>query len=172
MKIVKGILLIGLFTLIGCEDDIIEPIPDNFTLEIDGRLDTTNEGYYLLELSNLSGQTQTIHRVTGTLLNHGLEPFPAEKVSWESSHEWYMTDTTGFIVRRIINSFGQWTIVDTSYITGFGGTPIPTINPSSYSGTDGEINTVIAPIYDMKGDTMAVKCIFRDLEETIYIILQ
>lgn len=163
--------LIGIIA-IGCEDDIIEPTPDNFTLEVDGRLDTTDEGYYKLELSNVSGQTQTIHRITGTLLNHGMEPFPAEKVSWESSHEWYLTDTAGFIVRRVVNAFGQWAVLDTFYITGFGGTPIPTINPSSYSGTGGEINTVIAPINDMKGDTMTVRCTFRDLEDVIYIILE
>jgi hypothetical protein len=34
---------------------------------------------------------------------------------------------------------------------------IPTINKVSYSGKGGEINTIIAPIKEMAGDTMVVK---------------
>lgn len=169
--IITGLLIgMGLIMLVGCEKEPIQPIPDNFTLEIDGRLDTTNEGYYVLELSQSS--FQTIHRVSGTLLNHGEEPYPPQYVNWESSHEWYLSDTTGYVVRRIVNVLGQWTIVDTMYLTNIGGLSVPTINPTSVSGTDGEINTMIAPIYEMKGDTMYVKCTFRDLEKTIGIILQ
>jgi hypothetical protein len=76
------------------------------------------------------------------------------------------------MIRRVINTNGQWVNVDTTYVTGFAGSIVPTINPSSYSGTGGEINTVIAPIDEMIGDTMVVKCKFKNLEKTIRIILQ
>jgi hypothetical protein len=34
---------------------------------------------------------------------------------------------------------------------------VPTTNSSTYSGKGGEINTVIAPIREMVGDTMVLK---------------
>ena len=49
---------------------------------------------------------------------------------------------------------------------------VPTINEFSYSGTGGEINTIIAPIDEMVGDTLIVKAKFEDLEETIRIVLE
>ena len=65
-----GILLIvlALFSfLTSCtkEDDIT--IPDNYTMELDGRLDTTNEGLYKLELNSSDNYIQTIHTIGGTL---------------------------------------------------------------------------------------------------------
>ena len=45
---------------------------------------------------------------------------------------------------------------------------VPTINKASYSGTNGEINTVIAPISEMKGDTMVVKAFNYNAKKTIY----
>ena len=45
---------------------------------------------------------------------------------------------------------------------------VPTINKTSYSGTNGEINTVIAPISEMKGDTMVVKAFNYNAKKTIY----
>jgi hypothetical protein len=167
-----GLLIgIGLIMLVGCEKDDILPI-DNYTLELNPRLDTTNEGYYRLELNSSDNSEQTIHRITGSLLNNGKEPYPPQKVDWESSHTWTLQDTTYIVVRRTINALGQWVTVDTMYVTQFAGFIVPTINPASYSGTDGEINTVIAPIDNMLGDTMVVKCKFRDIEKTIKIVLE
>jgi hypothetical protein len=45
---------------------------------------------------------------------------------------------------------------------------VPTINKSSYSGTKGEVNTVIAPISEMKGDTMVIKAFNYNAKKTIY----
>lgn len=165
------LILISLIGLISCEKEELQ-IPDNYTLSVDGRLDTTSEGLYKLQLNSTSNSIQTIHRLTGTLLNNGKEPYPPQLVSWESSHNWILNDTAYVIIRRFINPLGQWVTVDTTYVTGFGGAIVPTINSSSYSGTDGEINTVIAPIDNMVGDTMVVKCKFKDLEKTIRIILE
>ena len=166
-----GILALSLL-LFSCEDNIVDSIPDNYTMELDGRLDTTLDGFYKLQLNSTTNSIQTIHRITGQLLNNGEEPNPPQLVEWESSHYWTVTDTAYSYIRRIVNYNGQWVNVDTIYVTGFGGSIVPTINEFSYSGTTGEINTVIAPIDEMVGDTMIVKARFRDLEKTIRIILE
>jgi hypothetical protein len=168
----KTLLILTLaFAITSCEKEEII-LPDNYTLSVDGRLDTTNEGYYKLDLNSTANSIQTIHRLTGKLLNNGKEPYPPQLVNWESSHTWVLNDTAYVIIRRVINTNGQWVNVDTTYVRGFGGAIVPTINSSSYSGTNGEINTVIAPIDNMLGDTMVVKCKFKNLEKTIRIILE
>ena len=173
MKLLNGLIFLSLtFSFVSCEDIIVDPLPDNYTLELDGRLDTTNEGFYKLKLNSTQNSLQTIHRITGQLLNNGEEPYPPQLVEWESSHSWTVTDTAYVFIRRIVNVMGDWVNVDTTYVTGFGGALVPTINEFSYSGSGGEINTVIAPVDFMKGDTMVVKAHFRDLEETIRIILE
>jgi hypothetical protein len=175
-KLLKFILLfisvlILLTLLTSCEDTIMDELPDNYTLELDSRLDTTDDGLYKLELNSTQNSIQTIHRISGKLLNNGEEPYP-QLVEWESSHNWTLNDTAYVIVRRTINALGNWVTIDTSYVTGFNGIDVPTINEFSYSGTGGEINTVIAPIDDMVGDTLIVKARFEDIQETIRIVLE
>ena len=174
LTVVSGLLIgIGLIILTGCEKDPLYPLPiDDYTLEINPRLDTTNEGYYRLKLNSTSNSNQTIHRISGWLLNNGEEPYPPQKVEWESSHSWTLNDTAYVVVRRTINVLGDWVVVDTTYVTGFGGFNVPTINPASYSGTGGEINTVIAPIDNMLGDTMIVKAKFKEIEKIAKIVLE
>jgi hypothetical protein len=164
-------VLVFLILLTSCtkEDDIT--IPDFYTMELDGRLDTTDDGLYKLELNSSDNSIQTIHTIGGTLLNNGEEPYP-QLVEWESSHNWTLNDTAYVIVRRTINALGNWVIIDTSYVTGFNGSSVPTINEFSYSGDGGEINTVIAPIDEMVGDTLIVKARFEDIEKTIRIVLE
>ena len=167
--VLYSLMLLG--TLTSCTDDPLSDLPDNYTMELDGRLDTTNEGLYKLELNSTDNSIQTIHRITGKLLNNGEEPYP-QLVEWESSHQWTLNDTAYVFIRRTINVLGDWVDVDTTYVTGFAGTIVPTINEFSYSGDGGEINTVIAPIDEMVGDTLIVKARFEDLEETIRIVLE
>ena len=164
-------VLILLTLLTSCEDTIMDELPDNYTLELDSRLDTTDDGLYKLELNSTQNSIQTIHRISGKLLNNGEEPYP-QLVEWESSHNWTLNDTAYVIVRRTINVLGNWVTIDTSYVTGFNGSSVPTINEFSYSGDGGEINTVIAPIDEMVGDTLIVKARFEDLQKTIRIILE
>jgi len=166
-----GVLLL-LSMLVSCTTEDDTTITDFYTLELDGRLDTTNEGLYKLQLNSTQNSIQTIHRITGKILNNNEEPINPQLVNWESSHSWTVNDTAYVFVRRIINLYGEWVDVDTTYVTGFAGSIVPTINEFSYSGTGGEINTVIAPIDEMVGDTMIVKCRFNDLEKTIKIVLE
>ena len=112
-----GILALSLL-LFSCEDNLIDSIPDNYTMELDGRLDTTNEGYYKLDLNSTQNSIQTIHRITGQLLNNGKEPNPPQLVEWESSHSWILNDTAYVFIRRTINYLGEWVSVDTTYVTG------------------------------------------------------
>ena len=72
MKLLNGLLSVTLILgIVSCEDNIVDSIPDNYTMELDGRLDTTNEGYYKLDLNSTQNSIQTIHRITGQLLNNG-----------------------------------------------------------------------------------------------------
>lgn len=159
-----------LFLFVSCTSPTSFEIVDEYHLSIDGRLEMDGNGHYTLPLNQ--SKTQTVHRVGGSLLKNGKEPYPPEKVSWESSHYWVMTDTVGYVVRRILTPNGEWVNVDTSYVVGFGGYEVPTINSSSYTGKGGEINTMIAPINSMVGDTMIVKSSFQSITKTIKIILQ
>jgi hypothetical protein len=164
-------VLILLTLLTSCEDTIMDEMPDNYTLELDSRLDTTDDGLYKLELNSTQNSIQTIHRISGKLLNNGEEPYP-QLVEWESSHQWTLNDTAYVFIRRTINVLGDWVNVDTTYVTGFAGSIVPTINEFSYSSDGGEINTVIAPIDEMVGDTLIVKARFEDIQETIRIVLE
>lgn len=171
MKNILYILLLSVI-LISCSAPTSYDEVDNFELSIDARLDTLGTDLYSLNLSSGRNSIQTIHRLSGTLLNNGRAPYPPQPVTWESSHQWTLTDTAYVVIRRTINVLGQWVNVDTVYVTGYEGQLVPTINKHSLSGTDGEINTVIAPITSMRGDTMVVVARFEDLMEEIEIILQ
>lgn len=173
MNILSSVTILILFTLlIGCDDNIYDNFPDNYTMELDGRLDTTNEGLYKLNLNSSQNSIQTIHRISGKLLNHGKEPKNPQLVEWESSHSWILSDTAYVFIRSQINVFGDWVDVDTTYVTGFTGTIVPTINEFSYSGDGGEINTVIAPIDEMAGDTLIVQAKYEKLNKIIRIVLK
>jgi len=54
------------------------------------------------------------------------------------------------------------------------GEVVPTINEASYVGNDGEINTVIAPIYSMRYDTLKVKSTINEwnITQTLNIVLE
>ena len=86
-----GVLLVVLAllsSLMSCsvEDDIFEP--QEPTLEIDGRLVMDTNGYYHLELNQMTNQT--IHTVSGTVGN--TLNLPPLKVEWESNLQWVYQD--------------------------------------------------------------------------------
>ena len=86
-----GVLLVVLAllsSLMSCsvEDDIFEP--QEPTLEIDGRLTMDSNGYYHLELNQMTNQT--IHTVSGTVGN--TLNLPPLKVEWESNLQWVYQD--------------------------------------------------------------------------------
>lgn len=141
------------------------------TLELDGRLPIDSNGYYHLELINTS--SQTIHRITGVVKNSS-EPI---KVEWENNLFWWLLrgEIIANITKLYINPLdGSRHYVNLPPITNWKDELVPTINSSSYAGLNGEINTVIAPIYKMKGDTMRVVATIAEYKVTkqINIVLE
>jgi hypothetical protein len=177
-KLLDWIILIGavatMVFFVSCtpEDDII--LLEEPTLELDVRLPIDENGYYHLELvpSRLSNSNQTIHRITGKVLNT-TEP---TKVSWDSNLYWWLLkgETVANITKTYINYFtGELTYVNLPPLTNWEDALVPTINSSSYVGDGGEINTVIAPIFSMRTDTLEVKSTINEwnISQTIKIVL-
>ena len=164
-----SLMLLGTLTSCSIADDVL--VLEEPTLEIDARLPIDDNGYYHLELNPTSNQT--IHRITGRVLNT-LEP---TKVSWESNLYWWLLkgDVVANITKTYINYFtGEITYVNLPPLPNWEDVLVPTINSSSYVSDDGEINTVIAPIYGMRYDTLTVKSTINewDIRQEIKIVLE
>jgi hypothetical protein len=122
-------------------------------------------------ISNPSSN-QTIHRITGRVINT-TEP---TKVEWESNLYWWFLkgQVVANITKTYFNPFtGELQYVNLPPLINWKDALVPTINSASYVGKDGEINTVIAPIYRMKNDTLVVKMKVteRDVRQSIKIVL-
>jgi hypothetical protein len=172
VKVITSSLLFLL--LFGCSDSVaFEPVePDVIRVELNPRLNVDDNGYYHLELSD---NWQTLHRISGTAYINDI-PLEVLRVQWESDLYWYLGDTLGYIVNRNFNDDGMYVSVDTSYVIGFNGMEVPTINPVSYSNGIGEVNTMIAPVQSMVGDTMTIRMYFWNneyeiIDEAFYIVL-
>ena len=173
MKVITSSLLFLL--LFGCSDSVssFESVePDVIRVELNPRLNVDDNGYYHLELSN---NWQTLHRLSGTAYINDV-PLEVLRVQWESSHYWYLGDTLGYIVNRYLTTEGVYVSVDTSYVIGFNGMEVPTINPASYSNAEGEVNTMFAPVRTMKSDTVTIRMYFwnndyKIVDESFYIVL-
>ena len=158
------------------KDDVVVP-QKNYTFSIDSVLTQNGtkslsidaNGYYHLKL--IPNSNQQPHRITGRILVNGNEPIPAENIVWESNLYWWIRkgDTSAYISKSYINYFtGQFTIISLPPMIVSKDELVPTINKTSYSGKSGEINTVIAPISEMKGDTMVIKAFNYNAKKTIY----
>ena len=172
MKVITSSLLFLL--LFGCSDSTsFEPVePDEIRVELNTRLNVDDNGYYHLELSD---NWQTLHRLSGTAYINDV-PLEVLKVHWESSHYWYLGDTLGYVVNRYLTDDGIYVAVDTSYVIGFNGMEVPTINPASYSNSVGEVNTMFAAVQTMEDDTVTVRMYFWNneyeiIDEVFYIVL-
>ena len=168
-----------LFFLIGCskEEAALILSKKTFSLKIDSVLNSTgtrsvlydNNGYYHLKLDIT--RNQTLSRVTGKILADGKEPYPPEKVDWESNLYWSIKrgDTVAIITKSYINYFtGLYTIVSLPPLIASKDELVPTSNFASYSGKGGEINNMIAPIYKMKGDTLILKTTHSTSKQIVY----
>ena len=172
-KIIKLISIIFLF--FSCEKEtIIIDEGDGISIEfLEGlndnpqfKLSKNSEGFYEMLLDR--NKNQTIQRISGRLLRNGIPvwetlssgPSP-KKVNWESNLYWWLLD--GDIVANItytyFNEFtGELEYVNLPPLINWEDELVPTINESSYSDSEtGIVNTVIAPIREMVGDTMKIK---------------
>jgi hypothetical protein len=170
------VTILILFSFLSCkkEEPIIVKKENVYKIEIDGRLPFDVNGYYHLKLD--STKNQTIHRISGSLRLNGEIPFPSEKIEWNSNLYWYIVqgDTIARITKTYINYFtGNVTVVSLPPLVSNKTELVPTINSASYSGYGvGDINTVIAPIYKMKGDTMIIKASIEKEFKITKIVLE
>jgi hypothetical protein len=143
-------------SFVGCsKEGFLQPKRD-IEMSIDSKLPKDQNGYSVFSL--YSTETQNIHTITGSIRVNGKIPNePREKIEWESSHYWTIKygDTIGTIYRRTWRGLG-WQIVDSIKVVNLKTSQVPTINKVCYNSADGSINTVIAPMYNMKGDTMTI----------------
>ena len=144
----------------------------NIEMSIDTRLPKDSNGYSVFKLYSI--QTQNIHTISGSIRVNGEIPNePREKVEWESSHYWTLKfgEDIGTIYRRTWRGLG-WQIVDSIKVVNLKTSQVPTINSVCYNSADGSINTVIAPMYNMKGDTMTIVARIGNVTKVEKIILK
>ena len=190
-KILNTAIILSVFSFTGCENPVYEDItfPDGgdgnvfiygdttesdiedtlssvtFSLLLD--LDIDGNGFYHLPIDTT--KWQTLHRLTG-VVNRDSVGVNVIKVSWHSNHYWLIGDTLGYMIQNT-GSEDLWYVgYDTTYITWFSGFEVPIVNGSSYSDMHGEVNTMIAPVKSMIGDTVTIGYSYFDdwkLEETM-----
>ena len=172
MKVLTLFCTLTLF-LLGCTKDEI-PLPaDVIEMSIDTRLPIDGNGYSHFRL--YSQTSQNIHRISGTIKVNGVIPTePREKIDWKSSHYCILRegDTVATITKTYLNYFtGQWMVVTLPPLVSSVNSLVPTINPVCYNSEDGSINTIIAPLYNMKGDTLVVTAKLRNVTKIAKIVL-
>ena len=145
-KRLRSLLVMTSLILFGCEDSRLSPI----TFELDSKLTEDVNGYHHLTIDTT--QWQTLHRIRGHVYRDG-ESVNVLKFGWASSHHWIVGDDYGYIVKRGLTDDLVYVSYDTTYITWFSGWEVPIVNGSSYSREDGEVNTMMAPVRTMRGDT-------------------
>jgi hypothetical protein len=176
---INKILLVFLLSLIiSCSKDqktltdngegitigFLEGLNDNPTYQ----LSKDSNGFYILTLDR--SKNQTIQRITSKLLRNG-KPIEdlwsgsqPKKVNWESNLYWWLLegDTVANITKTYLNLFtGELIYVNLPPLLNWRDVIVPTINESSYSDDEtGIVNTVIAPIQEMIGDTMKIKMMY------------
>ena len=171
-------LILIFFICISCSKDqkILTDNGEGITIEfVDGlnddptyQLSKDSNGFYNLTLDR--SKNQTIQRITSKLLKKGL---PLEdllsgnqpkKINWESNLYWWLLEgkTVANITYTYLNLLtGELVYVNLPPLVNWKDVIVPTINESSYSDTEtGIVNTVIAPIQEMVGDTMKIKMMY------------
>ncbi len=174
MNKIKITYVLFIFFIFSCtKNNIITDNGDGISIEfLEGLNDDLNyqlskdsNGFYELTLDR--SENQTIQRIAGKLLKNGdpIEdlwsgPQP-KKVNWESNLFWWLFEgeTVANVTKTYLNSFtGELVYVNLPPLVNWEDVIVPTINESSYSGREtGIVNTVIAPIQEMIGDTMKIK---------------
>ena len=108
-KVLVGVISVILFS--SCEKNVesLEPIKE-YTFSIDsvlmrdGRKSLLKDGNGFYHLKIDTNTNQQSHRVTGRILVNGKEPFPPEKIEWESNLYWSIKrgDTVAMITKSYI----------------------------------------------------------------------
>jgi hypothetical protein len=168
----KILSLISIVLLCACEKEVTKPIPREHTiafsidsaLTADGKRSLPKDinGFYHLILSTT--RTQTLSRITGTFLVDGKPnkiPSPVHgNIEWTGSHYWLLKagESVGTIIKTYFNTYtGQLQTSQLPNLVSQQDAIIPIVNGTSQLGyNNGEINTMAAPVYPMKGDTITI----------------
>ena len=170
----KIILLAFIVVFASCtKDDIVAP-KDVIEMNIDTRLPKDVNGYSYFKL--YSTESQNIHTISGSIRINGKIPDePRVKVEWENNLYWNLKegDTIATITKTYLNYYtGQFVVVKLPPLVSNINALVPTINKVCYNSADGSINTVIAPKWEMRGDTMTVVVRYNGLTKSEKIILK
>ena len=168
-------ILISVVFIFSCEKEgqIIEDNGEGITIEfLEGlnddpayQLSKDSNGFYNLNLDR--NTNQTIQRITGRILRNGYtlvdlgSGAQPKNINWESNLYWWLLegDTVANITYTYLNLFtGELVYVNLPPLINWKEVIVPIINENSYSNQEtGIVNTVIAPIQEMIGDTMKIK---------------
>jgi hypothetical protein len=147
---------------------------ENVELVAIKNLPKDKNGFYYFQLYNQTGQN--LQTLTGSIRINGKVPDnPRVKVDWENNLYWHLRkgDVVATITKTYLNKFtGQFTIVQLPPLINNIDALVPTINKTCYNSLDGSINTVIAPIWEMRGDTMQVVVKYNKTTKIERIILK
>lgn len=195
-------LLLTITIINGCSllfDDIIVDNGDGIYILFDEglhqdpkfQLDIDSNGFYILKLNSQSHQT--IQRISVRIMdgNGILDSSNYYRIEWKSNLYWWLLEgsTVASITYTYINPFtGRLEYVNLPPLINPKDVLVPTINKVSM-GNRG--STIISPINEMRGDTMKVTATYthqiterrkgdsffniigyKDISETVYIILE
>ena len=172
-KVIHILILVAFIFSCEKEGQIIEDNGEGITIEfLEGlnddptyQLSKDSNGFYNLNLDR--NTNQTIQRITGRILRNGYtlvdlgSGAQPKNINWESNLYWWLLegDTVANITYTYLNLFtGELVYVNLPPLINWKEVIVPIINENSYSNQEtGIVNTVIAPIQEMIGDTMKMK---------------
>ena len=161
-KISKKLTPLLLILLISCSSLVSNEPEDvsEFQVTLNPRLPEDSNGYYHLTINR--NNWQTIHRIDGNVVDENNYPVEFVRFEWESDLYWYLGDTLGVIYHVGLTDQYVYVTYDTTYIIGFDGFIVPTINPTSYSNSKGEFSQMTGFVRSMIGDTVTVSISYHN----------
>ena len=162
-KSIKGMYILFFILLLSCSSLVSnEPVENENKLYVtlNPRLPEDSNGYYHLSINR--NNWQTIHRIDGNVVDNNDNPVEVVRFEWESDLYWYLGDTLGVIYHVGLTDQYVYVTYDTTYIIGFDGFVVPTINPASYSNGDGEFSQMTGFVRSMVGDTASISVSYYD----------
>jgi len=170
-KISKKLTPLLLIILISCSSLVSNEPEDvsEFQVTLNPRLPEDSNGYYHLTINR--NNWQTIHRIDGNVVDENNYPVEFVRFEWESDLFWYLGDTLGVIYHVGLTDQYVYVTYDTTYIIGFDGFVVTTINPASYSNSKGEFSQMTGFVRSMIGDTANVSIsYYNGLKEEVLSI--
>jgi hypothetical protein len=152
-------------------DGIILKFIDGLNDDPKYQLKKDQNGYYYYKLiKNGNPYQQNIQRITAQILRNNKPVYtvldgPYIPLTWSNNLFYWsrLGDTVAQITKRYFNPFlGQYQYINLPPLINWQDVIVPTINNSSIADQNtGLVNTVIAPISSMVGDTMIVNVSYK-----------